>query len=178
MPSPKAPSEKLLARRAAKVVLNHAALDAITMAVADGAFDLARAVIFGADAPDATPYGEGLIRSGGVIAYVDRKLVATAATGPGIDGDPTVKKPRAAKLGPGIVVIGGYGFPARFQEAGTIHQPARPFVTPELMSTLPDAEGFIRLACVNRKVISAGRAARGDTFAASKARQAAKAAAG
>jgi hypothetical protein len=168
MPSPKIPSARVLENRGKRVVLNHAALDAITMAVADGAFALAKAVIFGADVPDATPYGEGLVRSGGVIAYVDRKLVATTATGPGTDGDPTVKKPRAAKLGPGIVVIGGYGFPGRFQEAGTVHQPARPFVTPELMATLPEARGFILAACVKHKVISSKRTATGAQIQASR----------
>jgi len=155
MPSPKIPSAKLLARRAAKVELNHAALDAITRAVADGAFELAKSIVSGADAPDATPFGEGLVDAGGVIAYVDRKLVATHSTG----ADQTVKKPRAAKLGPGIVVIGGYGFPGRFQEGGTVNQPARPFLTPELMAELPDAEAFVQAACVKHKVISAMRAA-------------------
>jgi len=155
MPSPKAPSAKLLARRAAKVELNYAALVAITRAVADGAFELAKAIVAGADAPDATPLGEGLVDQGGVIAYVDRKLVATYSTG----ADPTVKKPRAAKLGPGVVVIAGYGFPGRFQEGGTVNQPARPFLTPRLMADLPDAEAFIAAACVKHKVISAQRAA-------------------
>ena len=155
MSSPKVPSAKLLARRAAKVELNHAALDAITRAVADGAFELAKSIVDGADAPDATPFGEGLVDQGGVIAYVDRKLVATYSTG----ADPTVAKPRAAKLGPGVVIIGGYGFPGRFQESGTVNQPARPFLTPKLMADLPDAEGFIAAACVKRKVISASRAA-------------------
>jgi hypothetical protein len=168
MPSPKAPSAKLLARRAVKVELNHAALSAVTMAVADGAFEMAKAVVFGADVPDATPYGEGLVRSGGVLAYVDRKLVATTATGAGTDGDPTVKKPRAAKLADGIVIIGGFGFPARFQEAGTVNQPARPFLTPELMATVPDAGGFVRLACVRHKVISARRTATGAQIQAGR----------
>lgn len=155
MPSPKVPSPKLLARRAAKVELNLAALDAITRAVADGAFEIAKAVVTGADVPDRTPWGAGLVRGGGVIVYVDKKLVRTFSTGP----DATVKKPRAARLGPGIVVIGGYGFPAKFQEAGTVHQEARPFVTPELLETLPDAKGFITGACRKHKVISAKRAA-------------------
>lgn len=155
MPSPKIPSAKLLARRAAKVVLNHAALDEITRATADGLFELAKAIISGADVPDATPFGEGLVDQGGVIAYVDRKPVASYSTG----ADPTVKKPRAARLGPGVVIIAGYGFPGRFQESGTVHQPARPFLTPKLMADLPDAAGFVRAALAKHKVISARRAA-------------------
>jgi len=155
MPSPKVASPKLLARRAAKVVLNHAALDAITRATADGLFELAKAIVDGADAPDATPFGEGLVDQGGVIAYVDRKLVATYSTG----ADPTVSKPRAARLGPGVVIIGGYGFPGRLQESGTVHQPARPFLTPKLMADLPEAEGFVKAACIKHGVISSRRAA-------------------
>ncbi len=155
MPSPKIASPKILARRAAKVVLNRAALDAITRATADGLFELAKAVVTGADVPDRPPWGIGLVRGGGVIAYVDKKLVSTFSTG----SDATVKKPRAAKLGPGVVVIGGYGFPARFIESGTIHQPPRPFLTPELMATLPDAHGFVKAAAIKHKVISTKRAA-------------------
>jgi hypothetical protein len=161
MPSPKIASPKLLARRAAKVTLNHDALDAITRAVADGAFELAKSIISSASShwppspSDSPPDTPPLREAGGVLLYVDRKLVGTWS----MSGAPTVKKPRAAKLGPGIVVIGGYDFPAKFQEAGTIRQPARPVLTPELMADLPDAEGFIRLACVKHKVISAKRAA-------------------
>ena len=156
MPSPKAPSEKLIARRAAKVVLNHAALDEISRAAVDGFFEFAKSILTSADVPDATPYGEGLIDHGGAIAYVGKQLVASYAMNP---GDPTVKKPRGAKLGPGVVVIAGYGFPARFQEAGTIHQPARPFLTPELMQQQPDAGGYIQKAMIKHKVISVRRAA-------------------
>jgi len=139
MPSPKIPSAKLLARRAAKVVLNRAALDEVVRKAADGAFEFAKSIIDGADVPDATPFGEGLVTQGGVIAYVDRKLVATYAK----NGD-SVKKPRGAKLGKGIVIVGGYGFPGRFQETGTVKQAARPFLTPEVMADLPDAEVFIK----------------------------------
>jgi hypothetical protein len=139
VPSPKFPSAKLLARRAAKVVLNRAALDELVLKAADGAFEFAKSVIDGADVPDATPFGEGLVTQGGVIAYVDRKLIATYAK----NGD-SVKKPRAAKLGKGIVIIGGFGFPGRFQETGTIKQAAKPFVTPELLAELPGAQDFIK----------------------------------
>jgi len=159
---------------ARRIVLNRAAFDEITLAVADGAFELAKSIVAGADVPDAAPYAVGLVQGGAVLAYVGKKRVGIWSK----TGTASVKKPRAAKLSTGVTVIGGFGFPGRFVESGTVHMAAEPFLTPELMADLPDAEGFIRLACVNRKVISAGRAARGDTFAASKARQAAKAAAG
>jgi len=155
---------------ARRIVLNRAAFDEITLAVADGAFELAKAVIEGAQVPDAAPYAEGLVQGGAALAYVGSKRVGLwSKTGA------TVKKPRAAKLSKGITVIGGYGFPGRFVESGTIHMAGQPFLTPELMATLPDAEGFIKAACIKRKVVGAARAARGDTYAASKARAAAKA---
>lgn len=139
---------------ARRIVLNRAAFDAITLAVADGAFELAKAVIEGARVPDAAPYAEGLVQGGAAIAFVGSKRVGVwSKTGA------SVKKPRAAKLSKGITVIGGFGFPGRYQESGTIHQPARPFLTPALMARLPDAEGFIKGACKRHGVISAKRAA-------------------
>jgi hypothetical protein len=152
---------------ARRIVLNRQAFDAITLAVADGAFELAKAVIEGADVPDATPLGKGLIQGGGVLAFVGKKRVGVATTG----GQTSVKKPRAAKLSAfGITVIGGFGFPGRFVETGTVHMAPEPFLTPELMATLPDAEGFVKAACIKHKVIGAARAARGDVFGASRAK--------
>jgi hypothetical protein len=140
-------------------VLNRAAFDAITLAVADGAFELAKGVVNGATVPDAAPYGEGLIEGGAAIAFVGSKRVGVfSKTGA------SVKKPRAAKLTKGITVIGGYGFPGRMVESGTVHMGAQPFLTPELMATLPDAQNFIKAACERHRVIGKQRAARGDVF--------------
>ena len=151
---------------ARRITLNRAAFDEITLAVADGAFELAKQVVLGAQVPDAPPYGQGLLEGGGVIAYVGSKRVGMAST----SGAATVKKPRRAKLSKagGIAVIGGFGFPARFVETGTVHMAAEPFLTPELMATLPDAEGFIKLACVKHKIVSTARAAKGDVFRKAK----------
>ncbi len=160
MASPKAPSARVLGNRAARVIVDRAALDAITLAVADGAFGLAKEVVGGSDAPDATPFGVGLLQGGGVLAFVGSKRVGAWATGPVLP----FTKPRAAKLSKGITVIGGFGFPARFQEAGTIHHPADPFLTPELMATLPEAQKFIKAACERHRVVGKQRAARGDVF--------------
>ena len=44
------------------------------------------------------------------------------------------KKPRAARLVTkqhSVVVLGGFGFPARFVERGTQRTPAQPFFAPE-----------------------------------------------
>jgi hypothetical protein len=150
---------------AARIVLNRKALDEITLAAADGLFELAKAIIDDAHVPDAEPLGQGLVEGGGVIAFVGKKRVGVYATG----GRSSVKKPRAAKLSPtGITVIGGWGFPARFLETGTIHNPAEPFATPSLMEHVPDAGVYVRAACIKRKVISSQRRARGDVYGASK----------
>jgi len=149
---------------ARRIVLNRAAFDEITLAVADGAFELAKAVIEGAQVPDAAPYAEGLVQGGAALAYVGSKRVGLwSKTGA------TVKKPRAAKLSKGITVIGGYGFPGRYQESGTVNQSARPFLSPELLARLPDAESFVKAACTRHKVIGKERAARGDVFRGGKA---------
>ena len=123
-----------MARRNNRVVLNRAALDAITLGVADGLLALADAVIAAAKPPDAAPFGEGLVTAGGTVAYVAGKKVGG-----------TAKKPSAMKVkSMGVAVAGGFGFPARFAELGTVNQPARPFLTPALMATVPDAGPFIR----------------------------------
>jgi hypothetical protein len=156
------------------MVLNRAALDAITLATADGLFELGQAIINEANVPDAPPYGQGLVEGGGVIAYVkgatgSAKKVATTTV-----GGKQIRKPRAARLGRGATVIFGYGFPGRFVEFGTIDTPAHPFLTPSLLAHVPDAGDYIRAACIRRKATSVARAAAGDTYQASRLRQAAK----
>lgn len=160
MPSPKIVSERTLGNRAKRVVLDHAALDAITMAVADGAFELAKSIVGGAHVPDAPDVGKGLVQGGGVLAFVGSKRVGAWSTGPVLP----FAKPRAAKLSAGITVIGGFGFPGRFVEAGTVHMAAHPFLTPALMDGVPDAEGFIKLACIKHGILSAERRKAGDVF--------------
>jgi hypothetical protein len=151
---------------ARRIVINRAAFDAITLATADGLFELAKEIVEGARVPDATPLGQGLIEGGGVLAFVGKKRVGVFATG----GQTSVKKPRAAKLSAGITVIGGFGFPARFVEEGTVNMAAQPFVTPELMARVPDAGEFIRAANIRHGIVSARRAAAGDVFGASRAK--------
>ncbi len=65
---------------ARRIVLNRAALDQITLATADGAFELAKQVVLGAQVPDAAPYGVGLLQGGGVIAFVGNKRIGVAST--------------------------------------------------------------------------------------------------
>lgn len=125
----------------ARVVMNRGALDKVTLALADGTLAAAEHIVRAADPPDATPYGEGLVIRGGWLAYVGPNKVG----GGGLDGKQP-KKPRSMKVrgtGNQIHVIGGFGFPARFQEEGTINHPAQPFLTPALNQAGGDAADII-----------------------------------
>lgn len=125
---------------AARVVLNRSRLTDVGLAIADGVMELGRTIIEVADPPDATPFGEGLVTSGGVLVYVNGKKV----DGWGQDGRQP-KPPRAARVsrGEGVVGVVGWGFPARFQERGTVHHAAQPFGTPAVDQTVPHANDII-----------------------------------
>lgn len=151
-------------KTSSRVVLNRAALDEVTLGMADGLLALADAVIAATTVPDATPYGMGLIETGSSVAYVLGKKVGGGAS-----------KPRTMRVkSMGVAIAGGFGFPAHFAELGTIHQPARPFLTPALMATVPDAGAYVGAAVQRRLGTRGERAARG---AGIRARIAAKEAA-
>lgn len=113
--------------RTARVVLNRNALNALGLAVANGLEDFARLVVTDADPPDATPFGEGLVTQGGWLAYYrNRKIGGGSRTGK------QPKKPRgwSVSRNDSIEAIAGFGFPGRFQEMGTVHHSAQPFLWP------------------------------------------------
>lgn len=115
-----------MARRpSTRVVLNRASLDQVDVAVADGLSAVSAAVLVDADPPDQTPYGVGLVRNGGYLTYVRDKKVG----GFGLDGRQP-RKPRAVRVkdSTDLQTIVGYGFPGRFQQLGTLRQPAQPFI--------------------------------------------------
>jgi len=118
-----------MARRP-RIEINRAALDEVQAGWADGVFDITRAIMRVAEsrAPDATPYGEGLVERGAAIVWVGRKRTHQVRT----DGQTgTVRKPRgSSRLGPSVLGIVGFGFPGMFQELGTVHHRAQPFLTP------------------------------------------------
>ena len=121
----------------AKVVLARSGLTTLGLAIADGLLEVGRTIVEVADPPDSPlppyPLGQGLPLQGGVIVYVDGKKVA----GWSQRGTQPVK-PRAAETPKGAVVaIVGYGFPGRFNEAGTLNSPAQPFLSPALDQTAP-----------------------------------------
>lgn len=121
-----------------RVVLNRKTLDEVSLGVADGLLAMADAVIAGARVPDDPAIGEGLIQTGATVAYANGHKVGGKATGPR----------RVSRQG--IAVFGGFGFPGRFNELGTVHQPARPFLTPSLMAEVPGSAEFVRPAVARR----------------------------
>ena len=124
-----------------RVVLNRSALDQTILAIGDGLFAVGKEIIDTAKPPDASPFGEGLPKQGGVLAYAGGKKIA----GYGLDGkQPRV--PRAAHISRqrGVVVIVGWGFPARFNELGSIHNTPNPFFTRAVDEVLPRAQSIMR----------------------------------
>jgi hypothetical protein len=119
----------------ARVVLNREAADQVRLGLADGLFALCEQIVQQARPPDAPPSGRGLVRRGAAAAWVDGKRVAgTGSIGQG-------RVPSRA-----VVAAAGFGFPARFQELGTIKQSPRPFFMPAVVSVLPNADKYIRPA--------------------------------
>jgi len=123
-----------------RVALHRQAVDQVALAVADGLFEVGKAIIENARPPDLPPFGEGLIEGGGVLAYVDGKKV----NGWHKDGKQP-KPPRAARVskGKGAVVIVGWGFPSRLVELGSIHNTPNPFFTPSVDETLPRSQSIM-----------------------------------
>jgi HK97 gp10 family phage protein len=133
--------------RTTRVKLNRAAIDGVRLAIADGTHAVAKAIVTTANPPDATPFGEGLITRGGTLAYVGSKKV----DGWSLDGRQP-RKPRKLRVKgtDTIVAVAGFGFPGRFQEFGTAHHPAQPFLTPARNQVVPRAVGIMRQATAYR----------------------------
>lgn len=127
-------------RVTARTVLNRQALNAFAAGCADGMAEIGKQVIAITRPPDATPFGEGLVTTGDWGVWAGSKKVDGSAT-----------KPRSVRLQKDRITLAvGYGFPGRFQELGTIHQPARPFLTPSMLEVMPEAEAFIKPAVRKR----------------------------
>jgi hypothetical protein len=118
--------------------MNREALDAIRLGAADGLEATGEAIIAVATprAPDAAPFGKGLVGGGSVVTFVDRRKVASFG--------PLSRIPRSGRVPPvGTVAVFGFSFPGRFKETGTIHSPAEPFLTPSTAETIPGAGDFV-----------------------------------
>jgi hypothetical protein len=117
-----------------RTVVNRKALDAIRGGLADGLALFGAAIIADTHPPDATPFGEGLVTTGDWGVWADTRKVGG-----------TARKPRSVRLVKGaLTLVVGYGFPGRFQERGTVHQPARPFFTPVVNRNLPNLPEHLR----------------------------------
>lgn len=121
-----------MARRS-RLEINRAALDEVQGGLADGVFDVARAILRVAEsrAPDAPPFGEGLVSRGAAAVWVGKKRTHQVRS----DGQTaTIRKPRGSRRldAAGITGIVGFGFPAMFQELGTVNHRAQPFLTPSV----------------------------------------------
>lgn len=119
--------------RTSRIVLNYRKLAEINAAFVDGVFEVGKAIIENANPPDASPYGVGLVTQGGVIVWHDTKMVKAWS----LSGQKP-KKPKKFRVGAergNIVGVAGFDHPGRFQEFGTVHHRAQPFLTPALNET-------------------------------------------
>lgn len=115
-------------------MINRRALDAIAGSFADAMGDMGQAIIDVAKPPDATPFGQGLVTSGGWGVWAGTKKVGGEA-----------QRPKGLRVSRAeVTLFVGFGFPGRFQETGTVHQPARPFLTPAAVQILPQAIDYFR----------------------------------
>lgn len=112
-----------------RVEIYRETLAAVDLGLADGVFDVCRAIIRVAEsrAPDAEPYGEGLVMHGGAATWLNGRKTAEMTTG--YSGK--VTKPRSVRVRANkITGVAGWGFPSMFLEFGTVNMPAQPFFTP------------------------------------------------
>ena len=126
-----------------RTVANKAALGAISRGLAEGMAAVGRAIIATADVPDAAPFGEGLVTTGDWGVWAGTRKV-----------DGTATKPRTVRTRAGVItLVAGFGFPGRFQEFGTVHHAAQPFLTPAVLEVTPTTEAHLR-APVRRALAS------------------------
>lgn len=112
-----------MAKRTSRVVINRKAIDGITLAVADGAFAVAKAHNQATHPPDAPPFGRGLVEGGGALVFVNGKKVDGTTI-----GGRQIKKPRQLNVKDHTVVaMSGWGFPGRIIQFGRVGVPGRPF---------------------------------------------------
>lgn len=104
------------------VRINRECLTELGRGIADGLMAVGERAISKAMPfiPDAPPEGKGLVQSGGFVVYIDKKKVG---------GNATIRREDKR----GIVLYAGFGFPMRFYEMGTVHQPARPTFGPAFL---------------------------------------------
>ena len=173
MPSPKAPSAKVVARRGAKIVMNKAAVDALYAGMADGLIELGNEIIAEASkGPGGS--GPGSLRDPetaagrGVPMMLDTGFISV--WGP-VDGKSRLlhgsaqvaasrNKPRGVKTPPTqVVLIAGFHSPlAHLHEFGTVKMGATTFFTPALLHHVANSAPYARAAMM--RYVARGGAAR------------------
>lgn len=119
----------------ARVVINRENANRVRLALADGLLNVAQAIVDNAHPPDDPATSK--VIEGGAVGYIDGRKIGGQAQKP--------SRERGLK-DKGIAAFAGWGFPARFQEIGTVHQPARPFGWPAMEQTRGQAPGLMREA--------------------------------
>jgi hypothetical protein len=144
VPSPKVASPKLIARRAARVVMNRAALDAAQLGMADALLEIGQRII--ADASANAPRDPETAAKRGVPMMADTGHVVVYALGKKVGGDEgNTGKPRGMKTAKGRADLGvWFSSPiSHFAELGTIKEIARPFLTPAFNRNIAGAASTV-----------------------------------
>ena len=183
MPVSAAPSAKVLANRAAVIVMNQAALDAAGLGIADGLFALGTQI--SADASSRAPRDPAKAAKRGYPMMADTGHCAVWAMGKLVEGDSSLaassQKPRGLKL-PADQIVLVMWFSSRLAhlaEHGTVKEAPRPFFLPAVNAAIPGTGQYVLPAMAARIAGGAARAvvtASGGTvkqgnIAAAKARK-------
>jgi hypothetical protein len=168
-----------MAARRSRVEINRGALDEVMGGLADGVFDVARAIGVVAasqaprseDDPDVPPL-EHLEDVGGAIVWVNARKVHEWSS-----GTRRPDKPRALRVrSKTIVGAVGFAFPAMFVELGTLKARAHPFFTPAV-AEIAGSQARILLSQAMERRLAKQRSAKTflvhERVAASRARNAA-----
>lgn len=161
-----------MARRS-RVEINRAALDEVYGGLADGVFDVARAVgvltanrvPFLETDPDVPPlhHLEDVV---GAVVYVGGKRTAEWSSGPLRPDKPREVRVRSSPAT--VTAVVGMGFPGMFTELGTLGAPAQPALTPSAVEVV-GFEAQLLLSKAMQRRLAGHRSAKTFAIAARKA---------
>jgi hypothetical protein len=151
MPYSRAPSAKIIANRAKKVVLNRAALNDVMLGAADGLAIVGQRILD--DAIANAPRDPERAAERGVPMLADTGVLGVWALGKKVAGN-TQGKPRglATPLNQVVLFVGFSSRLGHLNELGTIHQIARPFLTPAVNRNVAGASEAVIAPAVARRV--------------------------
>jgi hypothetical protein len=160
MPSPSRPSDRVLHNRQVRIEVHRAALDALTLGMAQGLFHLGNAII--EEATAAAPRDPEAATERGVPMMADTGTVQVWALGKRAFGT-WAKKPKGGKVPPDQAVL-FVGFDSRLShlvELGTVKMAARPFLMPALASAIANAGPYIKAGMSRYAASAPTRTAKG-----------------